>query len=83
MVLRAGEHQSGSRVGHPDDDQREDACLGHVLLALGLLLGGGAHGVVAEDREEHRRFPGHHRAESSGHDQVVVPGADLEGAQGR
>ena len=83
MVLRAGEHRSDSRVGQPDDDQREDVCLGHVLLAVGLLLGGGAHGVEAEDREEHRRIPGHHRAESSGHDQVVVPGADLEDAQGR
>lgn len=80
IVLHTGERQGGGHVGPYCNDLRVDEGLGHMLLAVGGLLGGGAHGVVAEVREERRRGSGHHWAEAARHGGVVVLGVDVEDA---
>ena len=78
VVLHAGEHGRGQQVEHHRDRQRQDDRLGQVALGVLGLLGGGAHRVVPEDREEDRRRPGRGAAEAVGEVRREVVGLDVE-----
>ena len=81
VALHAREDEGRGDVERHRDDQRQYDGLGHVFLAVLGLLGGGAHGVVSEDGEEHGRRAGEHGAEAGRHERVVVGGVDVEDPQ--
>ena len=80
VVHHAGQHQAGQYVEHHRDRQRVQDRLGHVPLGVLRLLRGGAHRVVAEHGEEHRRGARERAAEPEREERDVVARLDVEGA---